>query len=128
MLRVVFLAGFAAYAMLLFTMTHWPALTFQGPVARSDLYVHFGAFGLWAFLLGCTGLLGRIDHWRTWRATLAMGLGYAAFDESLQVVPWLRRWAAFDDLMANFGGILLGTLALAALGTLLARSRRAAHH
>jgi len=117
--RIFAVLAFVAYAVLLFTMTHWPALRFEGPVARSDLYVHFGAFGVWAFLFGLSGLAGPLSCWRTWRATMAMGFGYAAFDESLQMIPWLRRWAAFDDLVANFGGVVLGTAALAVLGLVL---------
>lgn len=111
--------AFILYAIALFTLTHWPAL---GPppihIPRPDLLVHFGAFGLWAVLLFASGLahvrspassaMPSQAFIRVWIA----GTLYAAFDEALQLIPQLKRTAAWDDLAANIGGITLGLLAV----------------
>ena len=105
--------AFWAYAVLLFVATHWPKLKLPGGEVRSDLFVHFGAFGTWSFLLGASGLLG---DWRSpWTLVKALVVGYlyAAFDEGLQIIPALGRTCAWDDYGADCLGITLGVLALA---------------
>jgi hypothetical protein len=111
---VVFVFG--VYAGVLFVGTHWPALRIEGPVRRPDLIVHFGAFGLWTFLLMMCGVWGRVSSWRNLGWSVMVGLAYAGIDEGLQAVPALRRTCAWDDYAANAGGVLIaaGVVALGA--------------
>lgn len=111
--------AFALYAVLLFTGTHWPKLNIEGPIPRPDLYIHFGAFGLWAFLFGlCAFFAPKAPRFsaKNYVCTFIAGLAYAAIDEGLQAIPILYRTCAWDDYAADAVGILLGTLALAAVG------------
>ena len=104
-LRRLALAAFVGYTGALLVSTHWPRLTIGGPVSRTDLIIHVFAFGLWAVLLGASGLVGR-----RWRLLLACGLAFAVLDETTQ--PLFER--TFDplDLAADLLGITLGTLAM----------------
>ncbi|HMQ15972.1 MAG TPA: VanZ family protein [Phycisphaerae bacterium] len=100
-----------AYWLFLFALTHFPKLSLTGPVERPDLYSHFIAFGLLAFLL-----------WRfaeTFRQPLgprfvwvagAVILAYGAFDELTQEL--VGRDATIEDWLANACG---ATLVLALL-------------
>ncbi|CAG1010567.1 hypothetical protein PHYC_03881 [Phycisphaerales bacterium] len=107
------LLAFWLYAPVLFLGTHWPKLQVEGPIPRTDLVVHFSAFGLWSSLCAACGWFGQAGSarnlWRTW----VLGLLYAAFDEGLQLVPALGRVAAWDDYTANAVGITLGVLLVA---------------
>lgn len=94
-------AAFVLYTLVLLTATHWPALEIRGPVVRSDLYIHFAAFGLWTVLLGLSGLLGR----PLWKLALAGAL-FAVVDETTQ--PLFDRTLDPLDLLANWGGVALG--------------------
>ena len=123
------LVVFWLYALLLFTGTHWPKLRIEGPIPRPDLYIHFAAFGLWAFCFGMCGFFEpKVPRFsmRNYVMTFFAGLVYAAFDEGLQAIPALGRTCAWDDYAANAGGILIGTLVLAAVGRFLARRNTAA--
>ena len=113
--------AFAAYAVVLVTATHWPQLRIEGPVPRSDLYIHIAAFGLWTLLLIATQLLG---PWRSRRAvTRAVGVGLlVAADELTQAIPALGRTVALDDYLANAAGVLLAGLAVMIVAALLTPS------
>jgi VanZ family protein len=117
--RRLLLAGFTLYAAVLVTATHWPRLRIQGPVVRTDLYMHVGAFFVWTSLLIATELTG---PWRRARSTwiaVAVALGYAALDEGTQAIPALGRTFGLDDLAADGAGVLLAgglARALASLG------------
>lgn len=100
------LAAFVLYTLVLLTATHWPALDIQGPVVRSDLYIHFAAFGLWTVLLGMSGLVGR----SVWKLALAGAL-FAVANETTQ--PLVNRTLDPMDLLANWGGVALGCGAMA---------------
>jgi hypothetical protein len=107
---------FAAYALALFTATHWPALTLTVPgVERPDLFIHFGAFGGWALGLWLSGLAGGPDRWRTVAAAGLASVVYAGVDEGLQAIPALRRTCAWDDFAANCGGVAIGCAVAAGL-------------
>ncbi|MBX3359617.1 MAG: VanZ family protein [Phycisphaeraceae bacterium] len=103
---------FAAYAVLLFTMTHWPRLELPPVVQRPDLIVHFGAFGLWALLLNFSGLVGPFLSRRTAMIAFPISLAYAAIDEGLQAIPFVHRQCALDDWLANAGGVTIVTIGL----------------
>ncbi len=98
---------FVVYTLALLTATHWPDLQVHGPVDRSDLYIHFMAFSGWAALLGLSGLVGRSAG-----RLLLIGLVFAVLDESTQ--PLFRRQFDWLDLAANAGGVLMGTVGMAA--------------
>ncbi len=102
-------AAFVAFAILLFVGTHWPQLRIVGPIKRPDLVVHFIAFGLWGFLLCVTGLFGEPGTRSNAARCLAVGVLYAAFDESTQLIPILGRFAGFDDYAFNVIGLIMGT-------------------
>lgn len=102
--------AFTAYAITLFVATHWPQLRIAGPPIRSDLIIHFIAFGIWSFLFAAADLRGNAASWRNLQWPLAIGLIYAAIDEGSQAIPALGRTCAWDDFAANCGGIALGIL------------------
>lgn len=108
--------AFWAFAGLLFIGTHWPNLRIEGPVQRTDLWVHLSVFGTWMLLaclcrfFGPTAAWGNV--WRTWLAAIT----YAAFDEGLQLIPALHRTAAWDDYAANVTGITLAGALVLILG------------
>ncbi|MBK9188883.1 MAG: VanZ family protein [Phycisphaerales bacterium] len=113
-------AAFLAYALALVTLTHWPNLTIDGPVPRTDLWIHIGAFGLWASLLGLCAFFGAWLSWRNIALTWFVALLYATLDETTQGLPGIGRHVALDDWFGNALGITLACGAMA----LLARTRR----
>lgn len=116
--------AFALYAALLFTGTHWPKLKIEGPVPRPDLFIHFAAFGLWAFLFGlCAFFAPNAPRFsaKNYLITFIAGLAYAAIDEGLQAIPALHRTCAWDDYAANAIGVLLGTIMLGIVGHFVSR-------
>jgi|GEM_PF-1507446 len=106
---------FLCFAIILFTGTHWPALKINGVIKRPDLWMHFAAFSTWTFLCGCCAFFGPRWSKANIGTTCLVGLLYAALDEGLQLIPQLRRTAAFDDYGANAIGVAIGCLALYAL-------------
>jgi hypothetical protein len=113
-------AVFAAYALALFTATHWPrlALPMEG---RPDLWIHCGIFAAWTGLLIACGFFGRPLSGRNIALCVLAGVLYAAVDELLQAIPALHRTAAWDD----WGLDVLGVCIAAALAALLSRRSRA---
>ncbi|MFO0861328.1 MAG: VanZ family protein [Phycisphaerales bacterium] len=116
-------AAFGVYAALLFTGTHWPNLQIRGPVERSDLWVHFVAFGTWAALAACCGFFGPVLSRRNLGLSWLLAVGYACIDEGLQALPALGRTCAWDDLLFNTIGITLAIGLLSLMG--VARGRGA---
>lgn len=108
--------AFAAYAVVLFIGTHWPRLNIQGPVPRSDLWVHLGAFGTWCTLVTLCGFFGPRFSRRNLVLSWTLALGYACIDEGLQGIPALGRTCAWDDLACNALGITIASTALALIG------------
>ncbi|MFM9958887.1 MAG: VanZ family protein [Phycisphaerales bacterium] len=112
---------FALYAVALFIGTHWPQLAI--PMAgRPDLVVHLTIFSIWTVLLFVSGLLGDPRSWRAVALVQVVAAAYACVDEGLQAVPFIRRWFAWDDMMFNTLGVLLGTLINISLRRFLDRS------
>ena len=102
------ITAFAGFAVLLFAGTHWPQLRIEGPIPRPDLVVHLVVFGLWALLLCISGIFGEPGQFATSARCFGVGLVYAAFDESTQMIPALGRFAAMDDYLFNVIGLMLG--------------------
>lgn len=118
-------AAFWVYAIVLFVGLHWPALDVRiEGVERPDLIVHLGAFSVWSLLLWATGYAGAIDRWGTLLIVALMACGYAALDERLQAVPWIRRNCAWDDLQANWMGVGIGVIVAAVIVGLSGRGKR----
>ncbi|MBX3379507.1 MAG: VanZ family protein [Phycisphaeraceae bacterium] len=109
---------FAGYALLLFTGTHWPNLQIRGPVERTDLWVHLGAFGTWAALAAACGFFGPVFSKRNLTLSWMTAVGYACIDEGLQAIPALGRTCAWDDLAFNVLGISLAIGGMWGLGRL----------
>lgn len=109
--RAIF-AVFLVYAAAIFIMTHWPAWDVRvSYVRRPDLLAHFGVFGLWFGLFWAAGIAGApLSYASVVRAALISCI-YAAIDEGLQGIPWVRRNCAWDDFFANCGGIALAAMA-----------------
>lgn len=111
---------FGAYAGFQFMMTHWPSLVVPGP-GRPDIVVHLLVFGLWTALLTACGCFGPPLSVRNIAVAALIASVYAGIDESLQLIPFIRRVAAWDDYGANVAGIHLAALAALALRTLSGR-------
>ncbi len=105
--RRVAIAAFAVYTAALLTATHWPGLAIRGPISRTDLVIHFGAFFVWTTLLWLSGLVGR-GAWRV----LLVGLAFAVLDETTQ--PLFRRVFDVLDLVANGAGVGAASVGAAA--------------
>lgn len=97
------LAAFVLYTCALITATHWPGLQVSGPVDRTDLIIHVGAFCVWTLLLASTGLM-RGSATRL----VVVALVFAVLDETTQ--PLMDRTFDWLDLVADTGGVLLGAL------------------
>jgi VanZ family protein len=114
--------GFVCFAVVLFTMTHWPALKVRNVVPRSDLWIHASAFTAWTLLcilasLFDTNPLSR----RNILLSMLAGVAYAGFDELTQAIPILHRTCAWDDFFADaLGVVIAGVVAI-----LLSRKARA---
>ena len=113
---------FPLYALLLVTATHWPNLTFNGPVPRTDLWIHILAFGTWATLFALTEYTGHSNRQRSLNLAWLVAVLYATLDETTQGLPGIHRTVAFDDWLGNALGI---TLAWGVLSILARRGRRA---
>jgi hypothetical protein len=116
--RTLVRAAFCGFAALLFIGTHWPKLTIPAP-GRPDLVVHMTIFAMWTALLIACGFFGPPLSGRNLGIVLAIAPVYAAVDESLQAIPWVRRHAAWDDYLMNVSGILLALAAAAVFSALL---------
>ncbi len=103
--------AFALYAAAIFTLTHTPGVQVGGKV-RVDLLAHLAVFGLWAILLAICSFFGPAFSWRNIRIVWPIATVYAAVDESLQAIPFIRRHAAFDDWLANVAGISIACIAM----------------
>jgi len=105
--RTVFRVGFVMYTMALLTATHWPGLTIQGPIDRTDLVIHAGVLCVWTCLLFgtrwvATGGCGCLKRRLVW--TGVAGLVYSVFDELTQ--PMFGRVADPWDIAADWFGVL----------------------
>lgn len=105
------------FTVALLLATHWPGLSVQGPIDRTDLIVHCGVFCVWTWLLYGSGFIlgGKVCPCGKRRLiwTAVVGVCFAVFDETTQ--PIFRR--VFDplDLIADITGVLIaiGTIAIA---------------
>ena len=82
-------------------------------------------FGGWTVLLFLSGLVGDPRSWRTVAVTHVVAVLYAAADESLQAIPFVRRHFDWDDMMFNTFGVVAATILNMWLRRLLDRARPA---
>ncbi|MDX2086514.1 MAG: VanZ family protein [Kofleriaceae bacterium] len=101
----LWLVALPAYVIALFTATHLPRVTIPGDIPQSDKLVHFGAFGVLAFLWWqFLTALGRTST-RALVASTGGLLAYAALDEYLQ--QFVGRHTDVMDFLADGAGILV---------------------
>ncbi|MBX3363830.1 MAG: VanZ family protein [Phycisphaeraceae bacterium] len=115
--RRLLIGAFVVYACLLAMLTHWPGMVVEGPVPRSDLLAHIGAFAVWGALLSLSGLPGRVGTRRNLLMTLGIGTAYAALDEWSQ--QFFGRVSALDDFFADVVGIVCGAMTAHVVGRVL---------
>jgi VanZ family protein len=109
---------FAACALALFTATHWPKLRIEG-TGRPDIWIHFFAFSVWTGSLLAAAFFGPVLSRRNIALSVLVAVLYAAFDEVTQAIPILHRTAAFDDWLADLGGIFIAATAAMILAAVL---------
>jgi VanZ family protein len=102
--------AFVGYAAAVFIATHWPRLRVEGPLPRTDLWIHVAAFGLWALLLGLTRWV-RSERIAPAVLLWLIGAGYGIVDEISQGIPVLGRTVALEDAAANVCGVTVGVVA-----------------
>lgn len=113
--------AFFAYALLLFTLTHWPSLRIETDVSRPDLIIHATAFAIWTVLFASCAFFGAPGSRRNLGMCALIGVVYACIDEALQGLRFINRHAAVDDALADILGVAIGILAMAFLAR---RTRR----
>lgn len=113
---------FMLYALALLIATHWPGVVIQGPVARTDLWIHAAAyFGLTALGLMVLGHRRGLSRARMRWCCLAF-LALAALDELTQ--PWFGRVAAISDWLADAVGIMGACVLISAILEVARRNPR----
>jgi VanZ family protein len=113
--------AFWVYFTVLSVLLLWPKLELPQVIERPDLWAHGGSFGLFTLLLclwnplrvrgpGLTGLMG-----------MAGGVAYGGSTELLQMIPFVKRTAGWDDWAADSFGALCGLIAFMMIYKLTAR-------
>lgn len=111
--RAFFRVAFAFYTVALLTATHWPGLTIDGPIDRTDLVIHAGVLFWWTVLLYGSGLVAT-GEWSFKRRivwTCVAGFAFAMFDELTQ--PMFNRVADPWDVGADWTGVLVACIVIA---------------
>jgi VanZ family protein len=116
--------AFPFYAVLIFSLTHWPNLKIPVP-GRPDLIVHMVVFGGWTVLVTACGFFGAWWSHRNIALSATLAAVYAAFDEATQGIPIIQRYPALDDWGANLLGVTTGALIMLMLAEILQRRMRA---
>ncbi len=101
---------FAAYAIALALGTHWPQLSVDVGIPRTDIWLHIGAFCGWTVLCIACSFFGPWHTSRNITRAAMLAVAYAAIDESTQAIPILHRHVGFDDFLANVAGVLSAVL------------------
>jgi len=119
----LFLRGFfLSYAALLLYLSLRPNVEIEGPITRTDLVMHVGAYLIWTLLCIASGLFGRPLSGRNIAIGSLLALVWSAGSELAQGIPGLGRTVAASDALANLAGVACGT-GLASL--VIAAPRRA---
>jgi len=121
--------AFLLYALAVVTATHWPNLKIDGPLPRTDLWIHCTCFALWMILAGVAGWFGQPLSKRNLTRTFALAVVYIFVDELTQGIPGLNRTVDLTDIAANFLGLCIGVgvlliLRRTAMGLIMGQSRK----
>lgn len=100
--------AFIAWALLLFTLTHWPNLSVDAGIPRTDLWAHAIGYATWTALFIATGWAGKRGTWKSVGLGMPIALLYAGLDESSQGIPILGRFVTWEDFAANSVGVWIG--------------------
>lgn len=104
-LRSVFLG----YAALLLYLSLRPNVEIEGPVTRTDLVLHLGAYLVWTLLCLASGWFGRPFSGRNVALGSLLALVWSAASELAQGIPGLGRTVAASDALSNIVGVACGT-------------------
>ena len=116
---------FGVFAGAIATLTHWPRLSVQSPLPRTDLAVHFPAFAIWTFLLIAAEPFGRFASRANLVKSTLVALLYTVVDELTQGLPILHRKIDPADIAANASGAAFGAFTAWLVGRLaFARAQR----
>jgi len=122
-LDMVIRLAFIAWALLLFTLTHWPNLKVDAGIPRTDLWGHAIGYSVWAGLFIATGWAGKRGTWKSIGLGMPIAVLYSGLDELSQGIPILGRFVTWEDFAANSLGVWIGSAAwVVALLVLDARS------
>lgn len=105
-----FRVGFVLYALLLTSLTHWPNLTIESGIPRTDLWAHFIAFFVLTILILSTGWIAPRDSWKNMAIGVPVAIAWAGLDELTQGLPGLHRHVTMDDFAANVIGVQLAAV------------------
>ncbi|MCH8828747.1 MAG: VanZ family protein [Planctomycetes bacterium] len=105
----------------LFVGTHMPIPNLGGQPRHLDKLMHFGAYAGLSFLLGLWWSAGRRLNRPLALKVFAVTVVYAAVDELLQTIPFVRRTGDVLDFLADCLGSLIGLAALALWQAMLRR-------
>ncbi len=97
LLRLTFLG----WALLLFTLTHWPNLKVDAGIPRTDLWGHAIGYSIWASLFIATGWPGKRGTWKSVGLGMPIAMLYSGLDELSQGIPILGRFVTWEDFAAN---------------------------
>lgn len=100
--------AFIAWALLLFTLTHWPDLQVKiEGIERTDLLGHAIGYSTWTALLIGTGWLAPRGSWKSIGLGMPIALLYSGIDEASQwFIP--GRFVSWTDFAANSVGVWIG--------------------
>lgn len=101
---------FVLFALLLTTLTHWPNLTIETGIPRTDLWAHFAAFFVLTILLLSTGWFAPRDSWKNMAVGVPVAIAWAGLDELTQGLPGLNRYVTLDDFAANVIGVQIAAV------------------
>ena len=119
------------YWLLLFVMTHLPPEMLSRVLFSffsagdevldegGDKTVHLLAYAGLAFLFTSWLWMRGVDEFRLWKLTVIVLGGYAVADELLQI-PF-RRNADFGDCLADWAGVVIGSVCFLAVRLLVGR-------
>ncbi len=103
------------YVPVLIAGTHWPQLQIEGPLPRTDIWLHVCAYAPLAGFVLLSRLLGPPGSVRAAVRAALILVPYAVIDEGTQAIPGINRVVAIEDLAANIGGLSLGIVVTAVI-------------
>ncbi|MEM9064365.1 MAG: murein biosynthesis integral membrane protein MurJ [Planctomycetota bacterium] len=121
-MRLLARGAFITYATALLALSLWPRVTAEGPIERTDLVIHFAAYLIWTLFFAASDWFGGSSAAKRIAVVGLVAGVWSVISELLQGIPGLGRTVAFEDALANLGGVVLG---LGVLALLIPADRRA---